>query len=470
MNPPDSQTDYAFWTIPGTSVTVTYSLGVFQEIDFEVNEGFRRIAHGGVEVGGVLWGRMKADSVVIENFRPIESEHALGPSFVLSERDITELKEQLAKGARDPELAGMTALGWFIARTRNPLMMLDRDATLFEQFFPLPGSITLLVKPERFQPTRFSFIVRDGNGQVNRDTAQHAVILPLAGRTSQASVAPVPSIIAPADRSVAPEKTATSPSEPIQPLSPQPDQTIEAPAVQPPVQLFIQPPPVTPPATDPVTKEQLFESEEPPAAARDRQAITRPRPEARAEANLVTERPVITPPAPVRPPPLPSIEEIKKRRAELLETADAPSWPVSRETRTIPTRAPSGLRLLTVLLVAGLLGCGTGYLAYLQLPAAIIEMRVQRRGTRLIVFWPADQTRSASAAAIRMDDGRPVALTADEKANGHMEFNSTSDNLKLELIAQHWIRDSRGIVRYVRPVSPGPPVKRTPAPDSEPVR
>ena len=495
MNPSDSQRDYAFWTIPGTSFTVTYSLGVFQEIDFEVNEGFRRIPHGGMEVGGVLWGRMKDDSVVIESFRPIQCEHELGPSFVLSERDLAELKEQLARDANDSELAGMTAVGWFVARTRTHLAMLDRDAALFDRFFPLPGSITLLVKPERFQPTRFSFIVRSGNGQVDRDTAQHAVILPLAGRSSQPNSAPIASIVAPVERSIASESASRSTSPPAQPPSPKPDQPPRLPLpedrsnipatvqpnvpslAQPPVEAKVQPPvhpriqvndeprPAVSPQAVPSKEEEPAEHKSPQLSARERQAITRPRTEVSTEADSVTERPVI-PPAPVRPSALPSIDEVKKRRAEIFGNEEDPNRPGNPATRGIGASAPSNLRLLAVLLIAGLLGCGTGYLAYLQLPAPIIQMHVQRQGTKLIIFWPADQTRNSSYAAIRVDDGHAVLLTAEEKAAGHMELDSTSDNVKLELIAQHWIRDSRGIMRYVRRVSPAAPAV---APTTAPV-
>ncbi len=492
MNSPDSQTDYAFWTIPGTSFTVTYSLRLFQEIDFEVNEGYRRIPHGGVEVGGVLWGRVQADAVVIEAFRPIECEHALGPSFVLSERDLALLKEQLAGGIKDPDLAGLTAVGWFVARTRTALMMLDRDAALFDQLFPSPGSVTLLVKPERFQPTRFAFVARSGNGQVDRGTAQHAVILPLAGRPSQPAVAPVPSIAAPVQRDAnqrdANQRDANQRDvnqrdvnlrnvdlrnvdlrnvdlrnvdlrnvdlRNVEPQSVDPQKTTETPTM--PLE-EPQPGPVMPlPAAPPSNEGKPVEDDAPQLPPRERQAVTRRRPEVRTEADLLSELAPVAHPQPIHAPaPLPSIDEVKRRRAEMSSSAEVSDRLTSSAGRTGRTTSgtPSGLGFITVLLLAAVLGCGAGYLAYLQLPAAIIQMDVQRQRTTLIVFWPAKQTESASYSAIRVDDGPAVPLTEEQKASGHMEINSTSDNVKVELIAQHWIRDSRGIVRYVRRTSP----------------
>ncbi|HSU61362.1 MAG TPA: hypothetical protein VLI55_18785, partial [Bryobacteraceae bacterium] len=93
--------DYAFWTIPGTAFTVTYSLAAFHEIEFVVNEGYRRIPHGGVETGGLLFGRLDENGVRVESFRPIECEHASGPSFNLSEKDVTALQAQIASASSD---------------------------------------------------------------------------------------------------------------------------------------------------------------------------------------------------------------------------------------------------------------------------------------------------------------------------------------------------------------------------------
>src|ERR1700755_495155 len=104
--------DFATWIDPATSFQVHYSLPVFHEIDFAVNEGYRRIPHGGIEEGGLLFGRRFSDGIRIEAFRPIECEHAMGPSFKLSEGDLAKLRDQIAKAQADPELGGMETLGW----------------------------------------------------------------------------------------------------------------------------------------------------------------------------------------------------------------------------------------------------------------------------------------------------------------------------------------------------------------------
>src|SRR6476469_2739020 len=189
----------AVWTAPDSSTTITYSLPLFHEIDFAVNEGYRKISHGGVEVGGLLFGSFEGDGPWIDAFRPIECDHASGPSFVLSEGDLERLVVQLDAAASEPALAALKPVGWFLSRTRGPLQLMEREVALFDHFFPYPRSLTVLVKPERFQPTRFTFLVRDRDGKVAGGAAPQTVILPLSGRggSSADQSVPMPAIPAP---------------------------------------------------------------------------------------------------------------------------------------------------------------------------------------------------------------------------------------------------------------------------------
>ncbi len=399
MTSADNETEYAFWADEGNSFKINYSLPLFHEIDFQVNEGYRRIPHGGVEIGGVLYGVSKGNTVSIEAFRPIECEHATGPSFDLSERDLAQLAASLAAAPHDEELKIFIPLGWFIAHTRAPLRMTERELQLFNQFFPGTGKITLLVKPERFKPTRFGFAVRHANKSVKTDVSESAIILPLPGRAGGGSGKGVQaSIPAPAVKT---EPLGKKPEE-------QPNRTVQ---------------------TEPIERGM-------------------PKTDEQAAPNLVSQpEPVI--PAPV----LPSAQEIRKRRSEnLREAITQEEQTTARDTATRPlsrARTPSRGRLLLVLIFAALLGCAVGYWAYLQLPPTDINLRVHRYGTMLLVQWPPEQIQSAGYAAVRVDNGSPLPLTADQKASGQIEIKQTSDNMKIELTAQHWMRNSRGIVRFI---------------------
>ena len=407
MSAAERPTEYAFWEVPEKSFHVRYPLGLFHEIDFQVNEAFRSIPHGGVETGGVFWGQMTADSITIVTFRRIQCDHAAGPSFVLSDADLARLADQLRAAETDEELTGLLPVGCYVSHTRGALAMNDRDAALLDRFFPEPGQVLLVMKPEKFQPTRFAFVVREADGRVDRNSAEHAFILPLPGRASGSGSEAVASIPAPARSKVPTPEARTTPEE---------------------VTTVAMPENRTLPETVPSK----------PAALRD--SVTE------AAAKPITQS------------ELPSVEEIRKRREKYVQPVPLPEPKPSERDATRPLQRPSrwSLRFAAVLVIAALLGCAAGYWAYLQLPAAIIPVSVEKRPKSLLVSWPPEQTRSTAYAAIRVDDGQAVPLTSDQKDRGQFEVKTNEAEVKLELIAQHWLRDSRGIVRFVNGATPVP--------------
>ena len=197
MNTQEPAAGYAYWISPDGSSKVVYSLTLLHAIDSSVNEAFRSIPRGGVEIAGLLFGRRDATGLYLEAQRPIECQHAFGPSFALSEQDVATLRNQISSAGSDPELAGLRPVGWFVGHTRSPLQISDRELGWFDEFFSEPGSIAVLVKPERFQPTRFGFLLRNASGQMERDAQEHAIILPLQGQTGESEKRPVPSVPAP---------------------------------------------------------------------------------------------------------------------------------------------------------------------------------------------------------------------------------------------------------------------------------
>lgn len=452
----DTETDYAFWSSPDQSFTVIYSLEQFHEIDFQVSEAYRRIPHGGIEMGGLLFGRNEPGGIRVEAFRPIACEHATGPSFNLSERDLQDLQKQIEAFRSDTDLARMELLGWFIAHTRTPFQLTDREAALFDRFFPRRDQITVLVKPERFQPTRFAFLVRNPEGRMERDGALNAIILPLPGRSSRAANGPLPSIPAPA------EPVGSAP--PVEPTSDLRTAGVPPAAKSP-------QPSKEPEATRPTQQLEPGNVPKVPPDIRERHGVTRPRTAPLSQEKLSPEEknvPVTEPPRPANAPPastvlttieqeiesekkLPSIDEIKARRTGR-GTTPAQQY----------ANIAYGFQLALILLLAAVLGCAAGYWAYRQLPPPVVPLAVHPVGSDVVITWPTEQTRNAAYAGVRVNDGAQQQLSADEKRGGAVRVPiSPGSSLKVELIVQHWLRDSRGIVRYVSAV-PSPPAASPP--------
>jgi hypothetical protein len=435
----EKRNEYAYWAIPGSAASVTYSLPLFHEIDFAVNEGYRKISHGGVEEGGLLFGNIDGKGTRIEAFRLIACEHASGPSFSLSERDLEALSEQLAGAATDSDLEGLEPVGWFLAHTRSSLLLTDREVELFDHYFAKPGMLTVLIKPERFQPTRFGFLVRGRDGSMPRDANDSAVILPLAGRSARNSNEAVASIPAPALNAgtARREMEVELPEEYLENEGAGRSSAVAN----------------LPPA--------------PPVIADDEPGSPAPRRHRRLTLDHVRPKEGEEDIPPVTAAQTASGQELEPMRlgamaAHASETALAPhsredqdadslSDPYKQIALLNKKKAPSrAARLVMVLPLAALLGCMVGYVAYLQVPSPIIPLTVKSKGQTVIVTWPAEETRSAVYAVVRVDDSTPVMLTAEERIAGRVEVTTSAD-MKVELIARNWIHDSRGIVRFVKP-------------------
>ena len=82
----DEHTDFNSWTVDGRGPRIEYAVPVLEEICAEAVEGLYRFRHGGVEIGGVLFGEADNGLVRILAYRPLECEHAFGPRFVLRSR------------------------------------------------------------------------------------------------------------------------------------------------------------------------------------------------------------------------------------------------------------------------------------------------------------------------------------------------------------------------------------------------
>ena len=462
--PAEKRNEYAYWAIPGAAVAVTYSLPLFHEIDFAVNEGYRKIPRGGIEEGGLLFGVIDEKGTRIDAFRPIVCEHSSGPSFLLSDHDLEGMQAQMEACETDPELEGLHVVGWFLAHTRGPLTLTDREADLCDHYFAHPGMVTMLVKPERFQPTRFGFLVRGTDGSLPRDGAKNAIILPLPGRAPKPGSAPVASIPAPAVNASAVRRAAEADNA----TTAENDDEVSNPPSKPKVAL-------PPTVSEKVPQADLSSNRA--AKRQPRLSLDQVRPKSEENAGPSTESKPSAGEAEKNDEVLPArrgVSDIEPARRTGGLTAgrstgaglstvlrpvpgeeldlDLPNAYRQAQLQTQKRPASSTARMVMVLPLAALLGCLVGWLAFLQVPPPIIPLSIKARGENVVVTWPPEQTRGALYAAVRVDDSSPVPLTAEEKTTGRVEVQARPD-MKVELIARNWIRDSRGIVHYVRPVA-----------------
>lgn len=163
------EVERGFWRVAGHNLAIDYSMPVLERIRDAAIEGFNKLPHGGIEIGGVLFGVRDGDRVCVLDSQPLECEYALGPSFSLSEKDQTELVQLLETARSDPKLDGLVPVGWYHAHTRSEICLTDRDLSLYNRFFPEPWQIALVVRPANFSPTRAGFFFRESQGRIRAD-------------------------------------------------------------------------------------------------------------------------------------------------------------------------------------------------------------------------------------------------------------------------------------------------------------
>lgn len=208
------------WQPAGYPCRIEYSRRDMDQLRIAVTEGFNRISHGGVEVGGVLFGLRDQDTIRILAHRELPCQHALGPSFTLSGEDRSALAELLRAPDTDPELRSMQPVGWYLSHTRSDIRLREQDLELYEQYFPEPWQIALVLRPHRFDPLRAGFFFREPDGSVKADaTRQEFLLLPV---NSKPDGSPPPEarseLVTP---EVTPPKSDDIPPEPPVPPVPQ---------------------------------------------------------------------------------------------------------------------------------------------------------------------------------------------------------------------------------------------------------
>jgi proteasome lid subunit RPN8/RPN11 len=146
----------SFLTLTGSGDlrAIHFSHSVLQPIRLVATEKFLSIPRGGLEIGGVLFGRFEDGEAAVLAFRELAIEYRSGPSFVLSDSDEAALRSLLLEASADPALAGLSALGWYHTHTRSDLTLSPEDVRVQERFFGAPGQFAVVIKPYKFEPAQ----------------------------------------------------------------------------------------------------------------------------------------------------------------------------------------------------------------------------------------------------------------------------------------------------------------------------
>jgi hypothetical protein len=151
------------WQVPAKPVSVHLSLEVIDRLGLAVKEGFKALPRRGLETGGLLLGsekRVNGETVVfIEDFEPLESEHAFGPSYLLSAADRKLLEERVTwhRERRFPAV-----VGFYRGHTRRDFALTVEDIALMEEWFSRESNVFLLLQSNGDLPPIAGFAIWEG--------------------------------------------------------------------------------------------------------------------------------------------------------------------------------------------------------------------------------------------------------------------------------------------------------------------
>jgi hypothetical protein len=179
------------WEVPGKLISVRLSVDVVGRLGMAVREGFKALPRRGLETGGLLLGtkREAGGKVVInvDDFEPIESEHAAGPSYLLSDADRRLLEARIA--ARAAAANKTSIVGFYRSHTRRGFAITVEDASLFSTYFPIASDVFLLIKSNEGAHPTAGFIIRE-EGKVLCDSPyvqfplDPTIVMPAASETA----------------------------------------------------------------------------------------------------------------------------------------------------------------------------------------------------------------------------------------------------------------------------------------------
>ena len=173
------------WTTAQCPFAIEYIPQVLEDLRMAVGSAFYGLSHGGLEIGGILLGSYSSERVTITGSRPLQCEHAFGPTFRLTVSDHSHLSVAI----EEAQAAGQTVVGWYHSHTRSEIFLSKDDLELHYHHFKEPWQVALVLKPVALLPTSCGFFFREADGSIHGQGSYQEFELdglPAAGGHTQA--------------------------------------------------------------------------------------------------------------------------------------------------------------------------------------------------------------------------------------------------------------------------------------------
>ena len=152
---------YWAWEPEEKKISVQIQLDLVERMSSAMLDGFGAVPRRGAEVGGILLGAYQDGDprvVRIDDFVPVPCTHKFGPSFVLTDDEMTGVEGTLAQ-LKEREANGAFVVGYYRSHTRDGLSLAGEDLQYCERFFQDPRQVVLLVRPSVMHVSRAAFFL-----------------------------------------------------------------------------------------------------------------------------------------------------------------------------------------------------------------------------------------------------------------------------------------------------------------------
>jgi len=156
-----TEAEYFDWDPAGSPVSIRMHLDAVDGMVRDVTEGYKSLPRRGLEVGGLLLGRVEAGArpaVRVERYQRIPCEHKFGPQFILDDSDKAGLEKAAAGILEGGDLA---VVGLYRSHTREGFQREEPDFELVRRYFSDPSDLILLIKPASASDISARFYVHD---------------------------------------------------------------------------------------------------------------------------------------------------------------------------------------------------------------------------------------------------------------------------------------------------------------------
>jgi hypothetical protein len=188
---PTAVQPFCVWTGGSRQFAIHLLPDVLERLGIESWMALKRVPGRGLEIGGVLLGRVETsgDSTTfwVQGFQSVESEYRSGPSYLLSEFDLAQLRHEIEKN-------GAESIGIFRSQTRSEqLSLAETDVETIVGCFGSGDALFLLLGSA---PARAAFFIRT-DGEIHRVhefalASSLATIMNLKQRRPSAPIQPPP--------------------------------------------------------------------------------------------------------------------------------------------------------------------------------------------------------------------------------------------------------------------------------------